>query len=206
MGRLTSLLRAFHERLFRYAWKFGVVGLVCYGIDVGVFNLLRLTVFDPSQVAGGTHWANVGSTVVSTLAAWFGNRYWAFREHRRKNFWLELTEFMITSLIGLGITELCLYASHNLLGLTDALSDNISKNVVGLVLATVFRFVMYRFLVFSPARRDGHSRLQREAEERALDEAALLAAIDPGGANVVEEAAEEVAARADAAADAAAEG
>ncbi len=78
--------------------------------------------------------------------------------------------------------------------MTSQLADNISKNVVGLILGTAFRFVMYRFLVFSPARKDGHSRLQREAEERALDEAALLAAIDPAAADFVEDEAQGVAA------------
>lgn len=186
-GRLKSLLSAFHERLFKYAWKFGIVGLFGFLIDFGIFNLLRATVLDPERVPNGTIWANVVSTVIATLFSWFGNRYWAFREHRRKNFWLELTEFAITSAIGLGITTLCLFISHNLMGLTDPVSDNISKNVVGLVLGTLFRFLMYRFLVFSPARRDGHSRLQREAEERALDEASAVAAIDPAAAPYLEE-------------------
>jgi len=192
-GRLTTLLRAFHERLFKYAWKFGIVGLVGFVVDFAIFNILRSTVFDPTQVPNGSIWANVVSTIIATLVTWFGNRYWAFREHRRKNFWLELTEFAITSAIGLGITTLCLFISHNLLGYTSQLADNISKNVVGLILATAFRFLMYRFLVFSPARKDGHSRLQKEAEDRALDEAAILAAIDPAAAPFVEDEAEAVA-------------
>jgi len=192
-GRLTTLLKAFHERLFKYAWKFGIIGLIGFLIDFGIFNLLRSTLLDPARVPNGTIWANVVSTVVATLFTWFGNRYWAFREHRRKNFWLELTEFAITSAIGLGITTLCLFISHNVMGLTDTVSDNISKNVVGLILATLFRFLMYRFLVFSPARKDGHSRLQREAEARALDEAAVAAAIDPAAAAFLEETAGAVA-------------
>ncbi|MBO9578210.1 MAG: GtrA family protein [Microbacteriaceae bacterium] len=197
-GRIASLLRAFHEKLFKYAWKFGLIGGIAFGIDVGVFNALRATLFDPATVANGSLWANVGSTIVATLFTWFGNRYWAFREHRRKNFWLELAEFVIVSLLGLGITTLCLHISHNVLGLTSPLADNISKNVVGLILGTAFRFLMYRFLVFSPKRKDGHSRLRREAEKRAFDEAALVAAIDPGAAGFLEDAANDVVADGDA--------
>ncbi len=189
-GRFASLLRAFHERLFKYAWKFAVLGLITYAIDVGVFNLLMTTAFVGSTVPGIELWAKVLSTAVATIASWFGNRYWAFREHRRKNFWLELVEFAITSIIGLAIAELCLWFSHYVLGYTSLAADNISANVIGLVLATLFRFVMYRYLVFSPNRKDGLSRLQQEADELALDEAAALAAIDPAAADFIEETAQ----------------
>ncbi|WP_246159946.1 hypothetical protein [Microbacterium rhizomatis] len=43
--------------------------------------------------------------------------------------------------------------SHYLLGFTSQLADNISGNVVGLVLGTAFRFAAYRWLVFSPRLR-----------------------------------------------------
>jgi len=39
------------------------------------------------------------------------------------------------------------------LGYTSVLADNISSNVVGLFLGAVFRFVLYRYWVFSPTRR-----------------------------------------------------
>ena len=41
-----------------------------------------------------------------------------------------------------------LVLSHDVLGLTSRLDDNISANVIGLGLATAFRFWSYRTFVF----------------------------------------------------------
>lgn len=159
MSLRDLVTRAYHG-LIAYALKFGVVGLLGYAIDVGLFNLLRF-----SGMAEG-HWAStpvaakVVSVAVATVATWFGNRYWTFRDRRRDNYWLELAEFSLVALVGMGIAVACLYVSHYVLGLTSPLADNISANVVGLVLATSFRFLMYRFWVFGSHRAD--SRLRRE--------------------------------------------
>jgi len=165
-ARARAFLRVFYDKLFSYAWKFAIVGLLCYLLDVALFNVLRITVLDPDLVPMGPVIATVISTTVSTVAAWFGNRYWAFRDHRRKNFWLELVEAVVAGGIGLGITMLCLWISHYVLGYQSLLADNIAKNVVGLALATTFRFLAYRFIVFSPQRRDSRSRLLAEAAAR----------------------------------------
>lgn len=151
MSLRDLVTRAYHG-LIAYALKFGVVGLLGYAIDVGLFNLLRF-----SGIAEG-HWvstpvaAKVVSVAVATVATWFGNRYWTFRDRRRDNYWLELAEFSLVALVGMGIAVACLYVSHYVLGLTSPLADNISANVVGLVLATSFRFLMYRFWVYRPSR------------------------------------------------------
>ena len=46
---------------------------------------------------------------------------------------------------------------------TNLAADNISANVIGLVLATAFRFLMYRFWVYAPTRADGHTALKNKA-------------------------------------------
>jgi hypothetical protein len=51
-------------------------------------------------------------------------------------------------LIGLG----CLFVSHYLLGFESRLADNISSNVIGLGLGTLFRFTLYKLWVFAPHR------------------------------------------------------
>lgn len=149
------------ERLVRYALKFGVVGLVGYVIDLGISNLLW-----SGALGDGWYETPLGgkfiSVTVATLVTWFGNRYWTFREHRRKNFVLELAEFSLIAVIGLGISLACLWVSHYLLGLTSILADNISGNVVGLVLATAFRFLLYRYWVFAPTRSDGYTALKNK--------------------------------------------
>jgi len=149
-----STFRRLRAGILKYAVKFGVVGLVGYTIDVGIFNLLRL-----GYLGGGTQlqeplWAKVTSVSIATIVTWFGNRFWTFREHRRENFMLELLEFSAIAAVGMGISLGCLYLSHYVFGWTSLLADNISTNVVGLALATSFRFLMYRFWVYGHHRSD----------------------------------------------------
>ena len=155
----------FKELFLRYALKFGVVGLIGYVIDVGIFNLLRLGFAGEGHVTATPLVAKVISVSVATLATWFGNRYWTFREHRRQNFLLELVEFCAIALVGMGISLLFLFVSHYVLGLTSLLADNISTNVIGLTVATAFRFLLYRYWVYGHRRTDGlTARRERESE------------------------------------------
>lgn len=162
--RLVDLGRVLYSKLIGYVLKFGVVGLVGYVIDVSIFNALRLGLFGEGHFFQGPIGAKIISVAVATLASWFGNRYWTFREHRRKNYLLELAEFTVVSVGGLAIGLLCLWVSHYLLGFTSLLADNISSNVVGLVLGTTFRFVLYRFWVYGHRRSDNLSALRNKAD------------------------------------------
>jgi putative flippase GtrA len=152
----------------RYALKFGAVGLLGYFVDVGIFNALSLGVFGRDHFFQSPIGAKLVSVTIATIVTWFGNRYWTFREHRRKNFLLELFEFAAVSVGGLLIGLVCLWISHYLLGLTSLLADNISTNVIGLVLGTAFRFVLYRFWVYGHYRKDGLSALQHQTEAAAM--------------------------------------
>jgi len=184
VARLVQLIRFLWDRLVRYALKFGVVGLAGYFIDVGIFNALRLGALGGGHFFQGPLGAKIVSVTIATLATWFGNRYWTFREHRRKNFVLELFEFGVVSLGGLGIGLLCLWVSHYLLGFDSLLADNISTNVIGLFLGTAFRFLLYRFWVYGHHRKDGLTALDHKAEAAALslfeDEKAATEAADRG--------------------------
>jgi putative flippase GtrA len=139
----------------RYALAFGIVGLGAYFIDLGIFNGLRLGAFGVTAFVHQPLAAKSISVTLSTLASWFGNRYFAFRDRRRRNFVLELLEFGVIAVAGLGISLACLYVSHYLFGFTSLVADNISTNVIGLVLATIFRFLLYRFWVFGADRAGG---------------------------------------------------
>ena len=140
------------RQLFGQLARFGVVGLGGLVIDVGVFNLLRLTVLAPEEVESGPIIAKVISTSLAIVFNWLGNRYWTFRSARRRQALREAIEFIAVSLAGSAISLLCLWISHYVLGYTSALADNISSNVIGLALGTAFRFVFYRWWVFHPNR------------------------------------------------------
>jgi putative flippase GtrA len=166
----SPLARLWHG-LLAYAVKFGVVGLIGYVIDVTLFNLLSLGAF------GDDHWAQspIGAKTISTSVAivfnWLGNRYWTFRKHRRRNYMREFAEYVIVSLGGMAIALVCLWVSHDVLGFTSLLADNIATNVVGLALGTAFRFLLYRYWVYGHHRTDGLSNLDRvEEAQRTLFE------------------------------------
>jgi len=134
--------------------KFGVVGGVAYILDVGVFNLLCY--WGPEPVLEGRPFlAKVVSTIIATIAAWLGNRYWTFRKTRRQDAHRELLLYIVMCTIGLGISLACLWISHKVLGLTSPLADNIAANVVGLAAATTFRFWSYQRFVFIAQRPKG---------------------------------------------------
>jgi len=128
--------------------RFGLVGLVGLGIDLLVFNVLRLTVFDTDTVEHGAFFAKIVSTSLAIIANWLGNRYWTFRHARRPHWVREGIEFAAVSVGGLIISLACLWVSHYLLGFTSILADNIATNFVGLGLGTIFRFTFYRLWVF----------------------------------------------------------
>jgi len=132
--------------------RFGVVGLGGLAIDLGVFNLLRLTVLSPEEMHEGPVIAKIISTSLAIIANWLGNRYWTFGERRRPHWLLEAVEFGLVSVGGLLIALGCLWVSHYALGFTSVLADNISTNVVGLALGTAFRFSFYRLWVFGEQR------------------------------------------------------
>lgn len=144
-----------YRGLVTYALKFGIVGLGGYAIDVSIFNLLRFSHAEDSGWLSSPVGAKVVSVSVATIATWFGNRFWTFRERRRANALLELLEFSAIAAVGMAITVGCIYVSHYWLGYTSVLADNISANVVGLGLATTFRFLMYRFWVYGHHRTHG---------------------------------------------------
>jgi putative flippase GtrA len=127
--------------------KFGVVGSVAFVVDVGTFNLLRYH--------GGTGvlyekpiTAKIVSTVLATMVAYLGNRFWTFRHRDRVGYAREYLLFFVLNAVGLVIAVGCLWISHYVLDLRGPLADNLSANGVGLVLGTLFRFWAYRRWVF----------------------------------------------------------
>ena len=135
------------EDLVSQVMKFGVVGLVALVVDVGLFNLLRFAggegpLYDKPLTA------KVVSVIVATTVAYIGNRIWTFSDRGRTSYLREYFLFFVLNGAALLITLGCLWFSHYALGLTGPLADNISANVIGLGLGTLFRFWSYRKWVF----------------------------------------------------------
>ncbi len=140
--------------------KFGIVGGMAFVIDVGLFNLLLYGgILTDRPIT-----SKIVSVAAATTFAYFANRFWTFRHRGRTHMGKEYLLFFLLNGAAMVISVSCLWFSHYVLGLDSALADNISANVVGLALGTLFRFWSYRKWVF-PALPDDVS-----AEERAADE------------------------------------
>jgi putative flippase GtrA len=125
---------------------FLAVGGVGYVVDVTSFNLLRsesiLRTVDPS-------YARIVAVALAMVVTYLGNRLFTWRGQASGDRHREIGLFILFNLIGLGLSVATLVISHDLLGLTSALADNISANVVGLALGTLFRFWSYKRFVFN---------------------------------------------------------
>lgn len=129
----------------RRVGKFSVIGGVAFIVDIGLFNLLRL---DP--VGMGPMWAKVLSVTAATTVSWIGSRYWTFRDGKSNTPVKEAVGFFAVNAVGLLIAVGCLWFSHYVLGLTSTFADNISGNVVGVLIGNVFRYLMYRHVIYRP--------------------------------------------------------
>lgn len=147
-----SFARSLYDRLghlFHELAKFGIVGAVAYIVDLGTFNLLRTG----ESMHDRPLTAKLISTVLATTVAYFGNRHWTFRHRERTGLRREYALFFAFNAVGLAIALTCLGVSHYVLGFTSTLADNISANLVGMALGTVFRFWSYRKFVFTEVAR-----------------------------------------------------
>jgi putative flippase GtrA len=92
--------------------------------------------------------AGIVSWAASVLVAWLGNRYWTFASSRSASKNRELALFVLVNIAGLGFTTVCLYVSRWVLGFDGPVADNLSRNIIGVGLGTVLRYVLYKSLVF----------------------------------------------------------
>ena len=108
------------------------------------------------------------SVAAATTFAYFGNRFWTFRHRGRTNMGREYLLFFVLNGVAMLISVGCLWVSHYLLGLTSPLADNISANVIGLGLGTLFRFWSYRRWVFPAIPDDPAARELAERDASSL--------------------------------------
>ena len=148
----VSRLRGTLDVVYREMLKFGAVGAVAFVVDVGLFNLLTSDLWFGSggpPLDGHEKFAKVVSASTATVVAWLGNRYWSFRHRRQRSRGREFLTFVLMNALAMVIAVLCLAVSHDVLGFTSQLADNISGNVIGIGLGTLFRFWTYRTFVFT---------------------------------------------------------
>lgn len=138
------------KRLAREVAKFGAVGVVGTVVNFAVSNLLwHLTSLQAVR-------ANVIATIVAIACNYVGFRYFTYRDRDKSARTKELSLFLAFSLVGLVIENGILFAAIYGFGWDSSLQRNVFK-VLGIGIATLFRFWSYRSWVFKalPAEDDG---------------------------------------------------
>ena len=137
-----DLVRRFPSR---EVLTFLAVGGAGYIVDVATFNLLRtlapFNTLDPTV-------ARTMAVAVAMCVTYAGNSTMTWHDHTSGNRRREVGLFVLFNIIGFGFSVVTLAVSHDLLGLTSRLADNVSANLVGLALGTVFRYLTYKHFVF----------------------------------------------------------
>lgn len=140
--RLVQRLPQRWQGLVHELAKFGTIGVINLFVNVGVSNLLWLTVFKDSEVKG-----KAVATVVATTAAYFMNRHWTYRDRPKSALRREYALFFFFNLVGLIIETAVLAFGKYGLHITHLLALNFFTGI-GIVLGTIFRFWAYRTHVF----------------------------------------------------------
>jgi putative flippase GtrA len=127
----------------REVGRFAATGIVAFVVDVAVFNLVLL------GLGGGPVTAKIVSSVAAITTAFLGSRYYTWADRPRRDPVRQYALFFLLSVIAAAIQILTIVVANDVLGFTGPVADNVSGNVVGMALATIFRFFSFRRYVFA---------------------------------------------------------
>jgi putative flippase GtrA len=138
----ASAVAAVRPRISVQVARFLVVGGIATAVDVGLFNLLHV-------VGGvGPVLAKTLSTVAGAIVAFIGNRQWSFAGRHETGLGHQVSRYIAVNLAALGLAVAPVAVARSVLHLDGVLAMNVAANVVGLGMATAFRFYGYRRWVF----------------------------------------------------------
>jgi putative flippase GtrA len=120
---------------------FGVVGALCFVLDLSLFQLLY------TGVELGAVTSKVIATVLSMSAAFVGHRYWSFSRRARSGLRREYALFFGVNGVTLAFGTLLIAIARYPLGQDGALALQLT-NLLSIAIGTAFRFVLYRRFVF----------------------------------------------------------
>ncbi|MFI9503015.1 GtrA family protein [Nocardia sp. NPDC052566] len=131
--------------------KFAVVGGITWFIDTGVVYALKLTVLGDKPLT-----ARLLGVLIATIASYILNREWSFRTRGGRQRHHEAALFFAISALGMGVTLLPQAVSLYVFDIrvphvgpvTQAVANFITGQILGVLLAMVFRFWAFRRFVF----------------------------------------------------------
>ena len=135
--------------------RFLAVGLVATIVALILFNFLvhGFGAMNQAWLNGQPEIAYVIANGVGMVISFRGMKFWAFRDRASRHADGGVIAFVVINLATMLIPITCLWISRGV-GLDDPISDNISANVIGLVLANAARFFLFREFVFQRVHHD----------------------------------------------------
>jgi putative flippase GtrA len=117
---------------------------------IGAANTLLYMAITWVALPIGAVKASILATVITTTLAYLANRYWTYRHHTRSALRREYTLFFGFNLAGMVIQSGAVAIGKYGFGLTEEHDEILFMGVtlVGIAIATVFRFWAYRTFVF----------------------------------------------------------
>lgn len=131
------------KKLMEQIMKFGIVGVLSFGIDFGVYSILVYFTPVPLLVA------NFFGFTISVIFNYIMSMKYVFQRNEDMDRKKEFIIFVILSLIGLGLNELLVwlfveYSYQNIAVIAEMFSYNMMK-MIGKILATGIVMV-YNFI------------------------------------------------------------
>jgi putative flippase GtrA len=137
-------------RIAGEASRFMAVGAISTAVAVVLYNWLA---YEPyglwSPLSGHITISYIVSHAVGMLVSYELSRRWTFKERADRKPGEGFVSYAIINIITMVTIPVgCLWVSRHALGYTSGLADNISGNVVGLLVSQVARFYLFRRFVF----------------------------------------------------------
>lgn len=159
--------------------RFMAVGAISTTVAILLYNWLA---YEPYHLWSPLHrhvtWSYIVSHGIGMLVSYELSRRWTFRSRSQTKAGEGFISYAVINIITMTTIPLgCLWVSRHALDLTSPLADNLSGNVVGLLLSQVARFYLFREFVFH--RRIRYTEVY-EDPHTAAEAAALLDRIEDG--------------------------
>jgi putative flippase GtrA len=137
--------------------------------SIGAANTLLYMAITWALLSIGAVKASIVATVVTTTLAYLANRYWTYRKHTRSALRREYTLFFGFNLVGMIIQSGAVFIGKYGFGLTEEHDEILFMGVtlLGIAIATIFRFWAYRTFVFLKPPVDGHEATMTELDATA---------------------------------------
>jgi putative flippase GtrA len=132
------------------AARFMAVGAISTAVAIVLYNWLA---YEPYHLWSPLHhhvtWSYIVSHTAGMLVSYELSRRWTFRNRSGNKAGEGFISYAVINIITMTTIPLgCLWLSRHAFDLTSPLADNLSGNVVGLLLSQVARFYLFRTFVF----------------------------------------------------------